>query len=90
MKTISSTIYSNKLIQNRYQTISVNSVSGITGTNLPIAHDLKRLATLTSGGTWTPGIIYVPYFFGTREEFIKWKKTERKNKLEQLNKLSLE
>jgi hypothetical protein len=83
LKTISSTIYSNALIQNRYQTISVNSISGITGSNIP-------LATLKNDGTWTTGVIYVPYFLGTREEFIKWKKTERKNKLEKLNKLDFE
>lgn len=83
MSTITS-MYSKALIQNRYyQTISVNSSSGITGSNLP-------LATLKSDGTWTPGIIYVPYFIGTKEEFIKWKKTERKKKLEKLNNLNFE
>jgi hypothetical protein len=59
-------IYSNKLIKNRYQTISVNSVSGITGTNLP-------LATLKNDGTWTPGIIYAPYVAMTEKEYRKWK-----------------
>lgn len=80
--------YSNKLIQNRYQTVGV---SGITSTNYP-------LATLTSGGTWTQGYVFVPYIMVNADD-KEWKiqkkewqlqklRIERREKLEKLNKLN--
>lgn len=78
--------YSTKVIKNRYQTISVNNVSGIThGTNYP-------LVTLTSGGTFLQqGYIYVPYIFVNADD-KEWQlqklRIERREKLEKLNKLN--
>ena len=69
--------YSLKTISNRYyQTVSGNT----TNTNLP-------LATLKEDGTWTEGVIYVPWIIINepyREYQRKMIRKERKEKLKKL------